>query len=735
MKKVFLILFAVMSAVSAMATEFITDVLLIGGSATETSNLKSFYESRGWTFINQDLNKGAGGDYIYLLYKSEESDGPNYAFITGFYLSNSFLGEYFTSGDDVYYLAPYDGGEHFESKKGNLNSKTGTSTDNIYLYYTKRVRFTDNTRAVSSITFDSDPTDAIVKNGDTNSGAYNLNAGSNGQIIYMHANRELCQTKALTGNGTVDDPYIIDDLAAWSTFSAFVHNGMKSNCYFELTSDIPSESDIIAGKTSITQCTGTVQFPFKGHLIGNSKTLNVDIKGDFACTAPIAYAADATITNLNVTGKVDASKYHNGGLVGNCAGNDSTVISGCVVSTEIISPHYAGGILGHGGKNNQRIIIRNSIFNGSISGFENFAAGIMGWCDNITPIFKNCLCSGRFNPATGGKYHPIACTYARTNISADVTDTYYRYDICAPTVTGSNHINGAEGIGVSPLPVYGKLELAINAVDGNKYYADNNYAAQLGEYDVTQGIIDNYGGGQDAIIEVEQYFNKDKFYTVCYPFPITNLEKGTVYKLHDVTYKDTLNGTRLVVNVFDVTPDNEYFFETEAGTPYFYLPNETGYVSLKGKIDVIPTKRTDFPLNEIEVSDGWKMRGSYTEIRTDENYGKSFVTAIAKSINGKGEVISITHLFALASERTVEPLQSYLTYTNTNSDLWNNMPATLVVNFVDKKGSIAAVGTINTATGQMTIDSWYDFNGHILENEPTEPGLYIHNNKKIMINR
>ena len=72
MKKILLLLVALLATTTVWAADFITDVMVIGGSKSEVNSLKNTYTSQGWTVIDQDLNAGAGSssDYIYLLYKA-----------------------------------------------------------------------------------------------------------------------------------------------------------------------------------------------------------------------------------------------------------------------------------------------------------------------------------------------------------------------------------------------------------------------------------------------------------------------------------------------------------------------------------------------------------------------------------------------------------------------------------------------------------------------------------------
>ena len=163
---------------------FVKEVMLIGGSLSEVNAQKAIYRAQGWKVIDKDLNAGCGAssDYIYLLYKSELSENVNLGYVTDFYISNAggTAPDSLTYGDRTYYLVPYDGGSHFKSKKGDLNSNAGGA--DIHLYFTKDY-FPDNL-AVSAITFNSTISGAVGVNGGTT--GYDLNSGAGGEYIYMH---------------------------------------------------------------------------------------------------------------------------------------------------------------------------------------------------------------------------------------------------------------------------------------------------------------------------------------------------------------------------------------------------------------------------------------------------------------------------------------------------------------------------------------------------------------------
>ena len=212
MKKILLLFVAMLSSIGAWANdEFITDVMVIGGTQSEIDIMKPFYEAAGWTIIDQDLNAGcgSGSDYIYLLFKTASDSITSPDFITEFLLlktgadaPDSVVN---TSNNRTYYLVGYDGGSNFRETKGDLNSNA--HGDYIHLYYSK---YTDtygiDYRVIKSIYFDN------VSNGAVTSGAglpaCDLNDGAGGDYIYMHL--EKSQGWLVTYNYTGTECYIND---------------------------------------------------------------------------------------------------------------------------------------------------------------------------------------------------------------------------------------------------------------------------------------------------------------------------------------------------------------------------------------------------------------------------------------------------------------------------------------------------------------------------------------------
>ena len=447
-----------LTTLTASATEFITDVMVIGGTAQEVTIKTSQLKAEGWTRIEYDLNKGCGAssDYIYLLYKSQNSpsnvnDGT---FITDFYIKDGKGGsetvnEWLYTDDRTYRLVPYDGSQHFREQQGDLNSGTGSSTNSIHLYYT-RDRFSDH-RAISEIRFDSEGYDALCSDGVTGMAPFNLNAGckSGSAEIYMHVGK----TTALPfrGAGTKNNPYLIGTNAEWERFATLVNQGLYTNLCYQLDESI-----------TITKMVGTIYHPFRGTFDGGENYLTLNISSSDAYAAPFQYVDGATLKNFVVKGWCMGG-IHTAGLVGSCAGTVS--IKSCKVGANVTtSSSHVGGIVGHGGAST--LTIEGCYFNGTINGFTDVAGGILGWCEDATLTMNNCLFKGSFSPGANGRYHPIVCHHPYKNPNATFTATYYMNTL-TPTAFYFTENNFKT---LSTEYIHGSFESQITAADGQSYY-------------------------------------------------------------------------------------------------------------------------------------------------------------------------------------------------------------------------------------------------------------------------
>lgn len=180
MKKILFLTIALLCTIvhGAWAVTGITDVMLIGGNADEVNSVLPKYTGEGWTSINYDLNKGAGGDFVFLLYKTGES-----GHITSLYLkTGGDRADNITAGGHNYTIVPYDGSEYFKSIKGDLNSHT--YGENINLYYTKDTEGFNAAHYLTSISFSNTPSGGLDADGDGI--GHDLNKGAGGDFIFLY---------------------------------------------------------------------------------------------------------------------------------------------------------------------------------------------------------------------------------------------------------------------------------------------------------------------------------------------------------------------------------------------------------------------------------------------------------------------------------------------------------------------------------------------------------------------
>ena len=196
MKKILLILVALLATSSVWAEDYITDVMVIGGSKSETNALKTTYTNQGWTVIDQDLNAGCGSssDYIYLLYKKASETGvePG-AFITDFVISTAtgtIPDNLSYNNNRTYQLVPFDGSNYFKNNKGDLNSHCGSSSATIHLYFTRDYdRDGYDYSTVKSIAFNNTQAGGVTAVDDSTGYDLNTGCGSSSDYIYMHTNK------------------------------------------------------------------------------------------------------------------------------------------------------------------------------------------------------------------------------------------------------------------------------------------------------------------------------------------------------------------------------------------------------------------------------------------------------------------------------------------------------------------------------------------------------------------
>ena len=210
--------------------------------------------------------------------------------------------------------------------------------------------------------------------------------------------------------------YLLNTEEDFADFAALVNGGQTS-----LNAIMHRDIDISAIKAMI----GNSEHPYKGTFDGNGHTLTVGYSTSEQVTAPIRYAAGATIKNLHVAGKLTSSAKNVAGIVGICSSGTNT-ISNCRVSATIDSSINGdatnGGFVAYN-VGSSTLNITDCLFDGRFTGSNCHSnGGFVGFNDGNVNL-KNCLYNGRNNTSLTN-----CNTFARSRDASKVTLTNCYYN-------------------------------------------------------------------------------------------------------------------------------------------------------------------------------------------------------------------------------------------------------------------------------------------------------------------
>ena len=342
MKRFFFSLFALLGVVQAtwaQTDDYITEVMLIGGSKSEvTSMIDDYTDDEGlvvdnfYTVIQYDLNKGAKGKYVYLLCKYRSTPQLERVPITDIYLrvcenKPNPIPQTLTHNGHTYQLAKLGGNNDFNNQGGDLNY--GVSGKYIYLYYT-----TENLipgRRIRNIHFDGNSTLAVGENG--GSSPCDLNKGAGGNYVYMHLERfstdaicEVSTEEQLKEAVTLNVANI--RLAADITLTQEVViqegrtvtldlNGKTLNRGLSSATNYGHVLKVLSGnKLTVLDSSGNNSGSIRGGYTGSGGAINN--LGTFILNGGTIEASNSTNHGAGIWNQSGATLTINGGIVQNC---------------------------------------------------------------------------------------------------------------------------------------------------------------------------------------------------------------------------------------------------------------------------------------------------------------------------------------------------------------------------------------------------------------------------------
>ncbi len=173
--------------------------------------------------------------------------------------------------------------------------------------------------------------------------------------------------------------------------------------------------------------------------------------------------------------------------------------------------------------------------------------------------------------------------------------------------------------------------------------------------------------------------------------------------------------------------------ELTANTPYLLEASEST-ISFNNQSPL--TLNTTTGTKSVSFGN-WEFRGTYSYIEYADSLqliGRAYGFA---GQNNDG--IKIGEFVKVGSGAWTVPMRAYLVYIEDNSSPKSaagaafDLPETMEVVIVNSEGKSIGGGTLNTVTGEIRMDRWYDLQGRKLNGKPTTKGTYYHNGKRIII--
>ena len=333
-------------------------------------------------------------------------------------------------------------------------------------------------------------------------------------------------------------------------------------------------------------------------------------------------------------------------------------------------------------------------------------------------------------------YHPT-----RVHVPNNV---YLNYPIViagaldADTNISIESVGGAGGFITSGLSERGNYATNFSSDDSHYFVVDQNDEAYL--FTLDNGI----GDGEASLLAGEKAsfirnFAKNVTSTICMPFAMTGVTGGKVYEFNSVEYD---NETETWVAEFEEINLNSS--NTVAGRPYLFRAGNAGEVTFEG---IVPAG-FDGIAGADETNEDWTFQGTYTRLEYGTApfgnvvFGFAAKGGTGKDAEGNSASVSAGEFVRASAGATISPFRAFLTYNGDDAalkafsrdgGLASGMPESITVRLVGSEGTETAVGTMNTLTGEVTIDKWFDLSGRELQSEPTDGGVYIRNGRKVMV--
>ena len=492
-------------------------------------------------------------------------------------------------------------------------------------------------------------------------------------MVTAYANGILCDgtyyvTRALNGEGTVGNPYIIATDDDWETFVYNVNNGINT---------FSGQFVRLDGSISVSTMVGTSNSrSFQGTFLGNNKTLTFtqgsseSAFGEEYC-APFRYVKNATIQDLKVAGDIYTSQKFAAGLVAQPSG--TTNITNCIVSIIIHSNVNGdgthGGIVARLSGNTTEMNITGCVFNGRLftNNGTHSCGGFVGWWDSKTANIINSLYAPDANitPSAGETAITNGATFIRDENNATYATCYYTETLGVAQGTQAYAFATAPANLGSLVQDYGM----VTAYENGIFYNGTYYVPSTGSISLS---VEGYGTGTDKWAFIASPVNSN-----IAPTAVSNIFSATEYDLY------RLNPSSSTWENYQAHTGD---FNLVNGKGYLYATKETKTLVFSGTFNIDNQKMVGlstgfnlvgnpFIVDAYANRSYYKMNTAGTDIEVVENYAANAIpacTGVVVKATGPYESITFSTEAPVLSPTNNGNLQMTLTKVGVRSDAFQD---------------------------------------------------------------
>ena len=517
------------------------------------------------------------------------------------------------------------------------------------------------------------------------------------------ADNTLAAYESATASSHSNTPYII------TSETTAIKAGDNAGTFYY----VPTDATVtINGDLAITPNEGATS-PKVNILLGDGSKLTVGVI-DCDCSLAI-YGSSLDDGTLNATAtatsgfgiKADGYIIINGGTV-NATGNDEygiygidgvTINGGTVNATGILSD---GNVAINGGK-----VTSTSTSDHGIS--SNSGTITLNWTNSTDQITASSYSASTISIADGKAFTDGTKAYTSATPSATLTALT---NVTLQPITGVTLTDDGSGLTATLDP------------------------SSEEEVNIPVAVEVDH-------VEVNRTYVKDKASTVYLPFSIA-YDKVTGGKFH------TFTGVNETTDPWEVQYTEVTSGDIAANTPYIFLP-DGGKITVDNGSDKISVCTAN---PQTTTYGQWEFIGTHKRIKwthdtSDPEYTSTREAEIGSvygfAANDSGTDY-VGDFVKVGNNVWINPERAYLKRTASSAravksgeqtqQLPDKMKVVIIkmkVVIISASGTTTEIGTLDTRTGEISLDEWYSLDGRRLSGKPTTKGVYINNGKKVAI--